>query len=237
MTENTHNQKTAEPDYLRAEKPVAILVDGGFYFKRYRHCYRDSHEHTPRQMALNLYKMCIDHVNKNERLYRILYYDCPPINKMAQNPISRESIDFSKTDVAKSRREIHEELKKLRKVALRMGHIQSDQWLFRPQTTKDLLSRKKKIEDLTGNDVTLRMEQKGVDMRIGLDIASLAHKKLVDKIILVSSDSDIVPAAKLARREGIDFILDPMWLNIGGSLFEHIDAIHSTCPIPKARHP
>ena len=64
-------------------------------------------------------------------------------------------------------------------------------------------------------------------MRIGLDIASLAYKKQVDQIILIAGDSDFVPAAKLARREGIDFILDPMWASIKDSLFEHIDGLRS----------
>gem|GEM_PF-3858529 len=47
-------------------------------------------------------------------------------------------------------------------------------------------------------------------MKIGLDIASLAYKKLVSKIILIAGDSDFVPASKFARREGIEFILDPI---------------------------
>ena len=47
-------------------------------------------------------------------------------------------------------------------------------------------------------------------MRIGLDIASLAYEKQVNQLVLISGDSDFVPAAKLARREGIDFVLDPM---------------------------
>ena len=64
-------------------------------------------------------------------------------------------------------------------------------------------------------------------MKIGIDIASLAYKKQVDQIILISGDSDFVPAAKLARREGIDFILDPMWTKIKPNLFEHIDGLHS----------
>jgi len=34
-------------------------------------------------------------------------------------------------------------------------------------------------------------------------------------------------AAKLARREGVDFILDPMWNPIKPHLFEHIDGISS----------
>lgn len=65
-------------------------------------------------------------------------------------------------------------------------------------------------------------------MKIGLDIASITLKKQVDQIILIAGDSDFVPAAKLARREGIDFILDPMWNPIKPHLFEHIDGLRST---------
>lgn len=46
-------------------------------------------------------------------------------------------------------------------------------------------------------------------------------------MILISGDSDFVPAAKLARREGIDFILDPMGASISPDLSEHIDGIRS----------
>ena len=64
-------------------------------------------------------------------------------------------------------------------------------------------------------------------MKIGLDIASLAYQKRVDQIILIAGDSDFVPAAKHARREGIDFILDPMWHTIKPNLYEHIDGLIS----------
>ena len=53
----------------------------------------------------------------------------------------------------------------------------------------------------------LNLEQKGVDMRVGIDISSLSFKKQVDQIILIAGDSDFVPAAKQSRREGIDFKL------------------------------
>ena len=69
---------------------------------------------------------------------------------------------------------------------------------------------------------------------MGLDIASLAFKRQVDQIVLIAGDSDFVPAAKLARREGIDFILDPMWQPIHEDLHEHIDGLRSTCPQPLA---
>ena len=93
---------------------------------------------------------------------------------------------------------------------------------------KDLLSGKIEAKDLQPDDVHLELRQKGIDMKIGVDIASLAIKRFVDRIILISGDSDFVPAAKLARREGIDFILDPMGADIDPSLFEHIDGLDSS---------
>ena len=43
------------------------------------------------------------------------------------------------------------------------------------------------------------------------------------------------PAAKLARREGVDFVLDPMWQAIPAGLNEHIDGLRTTCARPKKK--
>ena len=66
-------------------------------------------------------------------------------------------------------------------------------------------------------------------MKLGIDIASLAYKKQVDQIVLIAGDSDFVPAAKLARREGLDVILDTMGMEISPekALMEHIDGRRS----------
>ena len=120
-----------------------------------------------------------------------------------------------------------EELKRLRKVALRRGYIneRSGQWTLREDRLKALLAGTITLADLTEADVKYDVRQKGVDMRIGLDISSIAFKKQIVQIILIAGDSDFVPAAKLARREGIDFILDPMWASIRADLQEHIDGL------------
>jgi uncharacterized LabA/DUF88 family protein len=81
--------------------------------------------------------------------------------------------------------------------------------------------------NLTADDVRLGLRQKGVDMRIGLDISTLTLKKQVDTIILVTGDSDFVPAAKLARREGVEFLLDPLWQSVKDDLHEHVDGVVS----------
>ena len=83
--------------------------------------------------------------------------------------------------------------------------------------------------------VSLDLRQKGVDMRIGLDIAAITLKKLASTVILIAGDADFVPAAKLARREGVQFILDPLWQSVSSDLFEHIDGLQTVLkrPAPK----
>lgn len=87
--------------------------------------------------------------------------------------------------------------------------------------------------DMKADDVALGLRQKGVDMRIAIDIASITLKKQAQTIILVSGDSDFVPAAKLARREGMEFILDPLWQHVNDDLFEHIDGLQSGIKRPQ----
>ncbi len=44
---------------------------------------------------------------------------------------------------------------------------------------------------------------------------------------LTRKNVDLDKSAKMVRREGVDFILDPMWADIRPSLFEHIDGLSS----------
>lgn len=122
-----------------------------------------------------------------------------------------------------------EQLRKQRKVALRLGELSDAGAGFElsNKRLKELLAGDISISELVEKDFHINFEQKGVDMRIGVDIASVAFKGQVDQIILIAGDSDFVPAAKLARREGIDFILDPMWAPIKKNLHEHIDGLRS----------
>ena len=101
-------------------------------------------------------------------------------------------------------------------------------WRLKPSTQKQLLQHKRQWQDLTDDDFTLNVVQKGVDMRIGVDISTVALKKQANRIVLIAGDADFVPAAKLARREGVDFILDAMHQPISDDLFEHIDGLWTT---------
>ncbi|MYH59757.1 MAG: NYN domain-containing protein [Boseongicola sp. SB0675_bin_26] len=97
--------------------------------------------------------------------------------------------------------------------------------LAREEQLAELERLTKAWQEVGERDVTFGLRQKGVDMRIGLDIASMSLKNQIDTAILVSGDSDFVPAAKLARREGVEFILDPLWQGVSPELSEHIDGL------------
>lgn len=169
-------------------------------------------------------------------LYRIFYYDCLPYEKKQHHPLTGKAIDFSKTDQYKFQLAFFDELKKKRKIALRLGVLEDrKRWIIKASKTKELLKKNLGIDDLTEDDVQFDFSQKRVDIKIGLDIASMTLKNQVDQIILVSGDSDFVPAAKLARREGVDFLLDPMWNPIKPHLFEHIDGLVSKIKRPIQR--
>lgn len=199
--------------------------------KRFNSLYNKDRKMTGEEVADKLYTMAMKHVGKNNTLYRIFFYDCMPIDKKVHNPISNRIIDFSKTEEYKFRVSLIEALKRKRKVAIRIGTIKDNgNWMIYPNRVKELLSGKKELKDLTEREVYLDIRQKGIDMKIGVDIATLALKGFVDTIVLFSGDADFVPASKLARREGIDFILDPMSANVDPQLFEHIDGMMNVTP-------
>lgn len=207
---------------------TTILVDGGFYRRRAQAMLG---EKTAEERANELSNYCYKHINSKHEpgrvLYRIFYYDCLPMEKKVFHPFLRKQIDFAKSDLYTWMITFIDELKKKRKFAIRLGKLADEQahYTIRPKIVKKLFNGSMAFDKLTENDFQLEVDQKGVDMKIGLDIASLAFKRQVDQIILISGDSDFVPAAKLARREGIDFILDPLYNPIKPDLFEHIDGL------------
>jgi len=69
------------------------------------------------------------------------------------------------------------------------------------------------------------ISQKGVDLRIGLDIAWLSLKHLVDIIVVVAGDADLIPAFKLARKEGIRIYLDHLGNPVARELKVHVDLV------------
>ena len=227
---------------------VAILIDGSFFLKRLEHFrsrYFKSHpalspEQTLRLINshinkhLNAYKSNFQKNSVNYHLYRTYFYDAPPLSVKAHFPLkcagesNRRIIDFAKSPVGSYRRNLLEQLKRQRKLALRLGELRHDkQWKLTDWALNQLLNGAKTFAELTNADFYYGTRQKGVDIKLGIDVATLSERKLVDKMVLIAGDSDFVPAAKLARTNGIDFVLDPLHNNIDPALHEHIDGLVS----------
>lgn len=166
-------------------------------------------------------------------MHRIYFYDCPPLDVKAHHPITNKQIDFAKSNITKYKNGLHSELIKQPYVACRMGQLSSSskEWGFirkdKNHSFNSLIRGDADLKLIDPDNVSLRPVQKGVDMKLGIDITSVVLKKQASKIILISGDSDFVPAAKLARTEGAHFILDSMGMKVNGGLSEHIDGLKS----------
>lgn len=121
-----------------------------------------------------------------------------PMTRQVYHPLLKKTIDYSKSPMYSWSIDFYNELKKKRKLALRMGELAEQQAHFelKANITTKLINGTKSISDLKESDFILSVEQKGVDTRIGLDIASMAYKKQVDQIVLISGDSDFVSSCK-----------------------------------------
>jgi uncharacterized LabA/DUF88 family protein len=147
----------------------------------------------------------------DEDLFRILYYDCAPYVGIQKLPVSGTDYQFQGSD--KWLHELsHKDLFAVRKGVLKFRG-------FKPKKTPVTSAAQ-----LSDADFEPLFEQKGVDMRIGLDIAAYAGNHSVDRIVLISNDTDCVPALKYARKAGLQTVLIELpGVRLAPELIAHCD--------------
>ena len=220
---------------------TAILIDGAYFLKRLPGLVPDADLSAPEAVADLLEQLVRGHLERlNETwgapdcyqlLYRGFYYDARPSGRRIRRPVSRGLYQHSATDEAQFRVRLFKALHGRRYFAVRLGEVGiTPAWLLRREARDRLLDGDASALPLSDADFVPSLRQKGVDMRIGLDIASITLKRQADTIVLVSGDTDFVPAAKLARREGARFFLDPLGRTVSPTLFEHIDGLLDGLP-------
>ncbi|MCX6938790.1 MAG: NYN domain-containing protein [Verrucomicrobia bacterium] len=168
-----------------------------------------------------------------EDLFRFFCYDCEPFDKQQRNPVDQSWVKFGKGNpVYEDRMKFFREIGALPYVALRRGVVKGRGWEIKESFTSQLLSAPHGTVTLAAGDIRYGMEQKGVDMRIGMDFATLSLKRLVDRIILISGDTDMVPAIKLARREGIQVCMVQVGTQgrLAPTLIEDADLVRTITP-------
>lgn len=165
---------------------LAILIDGGHLRVLVR---KSGHEYNPDYIE-QIARTC---VLPDESLLRVLYYDCAPYRGEVPKPVSNERHEFTGSD------RWLQVLAEKDLFAVRRGDLK-----FRGWTPK---RRPLDREALTDEDFKPNFEQKGVDMRIGLDVATFSNTRAVDRIALLTNDTDCIPAMKHARKAGLQVAL------------------------------
>ena len=187
---------------------LAILIDGEF-LRRDIESRRD--EPTEARDIIRHVHDVIDHlVSKGitAPLYRVFYYTADPPSGKRINPMNTADTPLTDPRVGGKTKQLHRDLEQEPYVAVRRGDVVFQGWRIKRGVARSLMEGKPR--PLTAEDIRPNLKQKGVDMRIGLDIASLALKRLVGHVVVVTADADMVPALKLARREGLQVYLDSL---------------------------
>lgn len=167
-------------------KKAAVMIDGGHLRVLAR---RDGHNYNPDFIE----KFSQNCVVEDEKLLRVLYYDCAPYSGEVKLPVSGETHKFDGNDGWLR------DLASRDLIAVRRGVLK-----FRGYKPRRIPIASEKLSD---SDFKPDFEQKGVDMRIGLDMATFSTNRSVDRIVLVSGDTDCIPAMKHARIAGLQLVL------------------------------
>ncbi len=206
------------------KKKAAILIDGGFVLKR---LYLLMGRTCPE--AEDVYRFAHACLGDDEEIFRIYFYDCPPYEENACNPLDPEHpINFAETSVAIRNRRPQQQLSLMPHVAFRKGELLLQGWRLSGKLQKEIISKHRPI---CKDDLSPELRQKRVDIKIGLDVAWLASKRIVDRIILVTGDTDFIPAMKFARGEGAQVVLITMGVKVKSSLRENTDLIRKGWPL------
>jgi len=139
-------------------KNVAVLIDGGYVRVLAR---KAGHVYAPDFIERFSRKCAV----AGEEILRVLYYDCAPYTGQARLPVSGTTHQFSGSDqwlIDLSRRDLFAVRRRVLK--------------FRGYKPKRVPIAGGPLQD---SDFVPDFEQKGVDMRIGLDIALYSATRAV----------------------------------------------------------
>jgi len=150
-------------------------------------------------------------------LHRVYWYDAPPLEATVVKPLLGGKINFATTPLARTNSALLAGLCRIPHVSIRRGDLTFRGWKVRQGRLPD----REPSVTLTAADLEPNVHQKGVDMRLGLDIAALTLKRHIEVLVLVAGDSDFVPAMKFARREGVQLYLVTLGHTVRAAMLEH----------------
>lgn len=197
-------------------KKTAVLLDLGFVLHK---LYSLVGRRQPTAAEVREFaEKCLNPAE--EELFRIYCYHCAPYGETETHPFTRQPVDFSATPTYAGMSTLVRELSLKNNVAFRAGELSFDGWMIKKRAAEEIAKTGRALQ---ADDFAPDLKQKRVDMKIGLDVAWLASKGIVDRLVLVTGDSDFVPAMKFARREGVVVVL----VTMGHRLVKHDLLVHA----------
>ena len=162
-------------------KKIAIFVD-------WDNIRKGVFEHASQSLGLfvdynrpeNLLRFLTAFVESDEEIYRIFVYLSNPVRKLHFGDDIVENRAYERT------KRFIETIASQPHVAVRRGKLK-----FRGYNKE-------------GEPILI---QKQVDMLIGLDIAHVSYTRLADRVLIFSFDTDMIPAMKVARINGLQVVL------------------------------
>jgi uncharacterized LabA/DUF88 family protein len=194
---------------------TTVMIDGAFIRKKFRSAMKkDISAPDIQQIVTKIFGL----VNISNHNYRVYFYDCKPCSEKTSLPISHTAYDFeAKPQYAKGMALI-KDIKMLPFFAVREGILSFNGWTLRPNRYG--------MNPLTDDCFAPNLKQKGVDIKIGLDVAWISFNHIANNIIMITGDSDFVPVIKTARRSGVFVYLFTLGHNVKKDLLENVDVLH-----------
>ena len=190
----------------------AILIDGGHARALAKAKSQDRNYYRPEFIRDVCNQCCAKEMEEaaDSRLLRVLYYDAPPFPENIPLPVSGKKQRVHGHD------SLLKELATQDYIAVRRGRLKFRGWVA------------KKRNPRTDEDYRPDFVQKGVDTRIAMDIANLCQWKSIDRIVLLSGDTDMIPVLKHARINGLQTVLlqlPPPAKGLSHNLLAHCDFV------------
>lgn len=167
-------------------KKIAVFIDGGHL----RACAKSANQAYTANFIVKVARATIA---AGEELFRIQYFDCEPFQGSVKLPVSGTMKSYSGGSPLLA------ELARQELVAVRRGILKFRGW----ERTKASLGASSPGTPVSDADFQAKWEQKGVDLRIGLDIVTMTESRSAELIVLLTGDTDMIPAMKLARGRGL----------------------------------
>lgn len=195
-----------------------VLLDGGFVIHKLQE--RLKRFPLPADIIALAATINADASLSGSALLRNYFYHARPLGEAVTHPVNGNTVNFATSHTYKNNTSLLDHLEVEENFAVRYGDTVNHGWKIGSKALKDIT---RKPREITDRDIVPHIQQKGVDLRIGLDMARISLSRNASTIVVVSGDSDLVPAFNMVRTEGVRLYLVTLGHGVRREMKVHVD--------------